>query len=389
MAKVEAMKKEASELLKIASESRKELRDLFSSAEKQHGEFTNSKDPSDHDFLQIALNLDRTKNILVLILSKLDSAATVDSRTSEEDEVIQAGPPDSQKILLDHLDRKLQSISHYFLLEEKELSGMEEEISGIITEVSQLATTIKTFTGTRRAQFLRYSEQSQQLFGVEVKLERVCFKLVGVSSTLENSEQSQLEEAKRLEAGENNKEVRLEEARLKVEDVEEDNDTERASDEKKSSTSTSDHQEGSLQTNLTVRQPSMVMEDTAEEVSSAPEEEDLHLPCSREDPNTEVSPSQLERSVITSAPASAPASSSSHCEQLRKVKQLQIENLKNNLGVYSSFSLSPGTYQNLNVFYVEGTPSKFWLSIDNRALTNFNYLIKVLSFVFSFSAPVN
>ena len=59
----------------------------------------------------------------------------------------------------------------------------------------------------------------------------------------------------------------------------------------------------------------------------------------------------------------------------------------NDLGVYSS-SLSPGLYQNLDVFYVEGTPNKFWLSIDNGALTEFNSLIKVRVFL-SISPSVN
>ena len=67
---------------------------------------------------------------------------------------------------------------------------------------------------------------------------------------------------------------------------------------------------------------------------------------------------------------------------------MQMENLKEDLGVYSSFSLSPGRYQTLNVFYVEGTPSQFWLNIDTLALTEFQSLIKVRTFfVFSFSLP--
>ena len=58
--------------------------------------------------------------------------------------------------------------------------------------------------------------------------------------------------------------------------------------------------------------------------------------------------------------------------------ELQIENLENDLGVYSSFSLSPGSYPSTNVFFVEGTPSKFWLSINHPALAEFHNLIKVL-----------
>ena len=344
-AKVEAMNKEASELMKIAAQSKKDICKLWSSAEKQHAEFTNSKD-SDQDFLQVALNLDKAKNCFVLLLSKSaeDSATTVVARYQEEQEnVIQAGPPDSQtqKILLNHLDGKLRSISQYFLAVEKELSGMEDKISGIITEVSQLAASIKNFTGTRADQFLRYSEESKQLFGLEVKLERVCFKLVGVSSMLENLEQSQLED---------NTEVRREES---SEDDEE-------------------NQENNRESGKTIRQSSMTSEDTS--LLSVLEEEELHLSSRSEDPNTEVSP------------VPAPAPSGSHSNQLREVIQHQIENFKKNLGAYSSFSLPLGCYQSLNVFYVEGTPSKFWLSIDTGALTEFNSLIKVRVFL-SFFAP--
>ena len=65
-------------------------------------------------------------------------------------------------------------------------------------------------------------------------------------------------------------------------------------------------------------------------------------------------------------------------EKLRELRKLQIENLKNDLGVYSSFSLSPGSYPSPNVLYVEGTPSRFWLTIDHPALAVFNTLINVL-----------
>ena len=64
----ESMKKEAVELLKITAQSCKEMEELQSSVEKQHEEYTASKDPSDEDFLQIAQSLDRTKNIMILIL---------------------------------------------------------------------------------------------------------------------------------------------------------------------------------------------------------------------------------------------------------------------------------------------------------------------------------
>ena len=138
------------------------------------------------------------------------------------------------------------------------------------------------------------------------------------------------------------------------------------SDKKKSSTSGSNHQKGSFVKNLTARQSSMTSEDT-----SGLEEE-------TQDPNTEVSPRQLERPITTSTP---PA-------WLREVIQMQMENLKEDLGVYSSFSLSPGRYQTLNVFYVEGTPSQFWLNIDTLALTEFNSLIKVQFFSLFFSVQL-
>ena len=66
----EILKKEAVELLKITAQSSKEIQELVSSVEKQHEEYTASKDPSDKDFLKIALNLDRTKNMMILILAK-------------------------------------------------------------------------------------------------------------------------------------------------------------------------------------------------------------------------------------------------------------------------------------------------------------------------------
>ena len=331
MARMETMKKEASELLKIAAQISMEIRELFISAEKQHREFTNSRDPSDQDFLKVSQNLDRTKNLLVLVLSKLseDNATIADARFSEdedEDDLL-----DSQKILLNHLDVKFWSSFKYIQEEEKELSGMEEEISRILTEVSQLAASIKTFTGTRRDQFSTYSQKSQQLFGVEVKLESLSFKLLGVSSTLEKSqlEEARKEEAKKVGAGE--------------EEV---------------------------------------------EVSSVPGEEEV-LSSRPEDPNTEVGPRQLESPVPIITPVPVPLPSASHSDQSREVTELQIENIKKDLGVYSSSSLPPGSYQALNVFYVTGTPSKFWLSIDNGVLTEFNSLIKVSSCLYYLFFPVN
>ena len=65
------MKKEASELLKMADQITKEIWKLFISAEKHHRKFTISRDHSDQDFLKVALNLDKTKNLLVLVLSKI------------------------------------------------------------------------------------------------------------------------------------------------------------------------------------------------------------------------------------------------------------------------------------------------------------------------------
>ena len=46
-ARMKTMKKEAAEFMKIAAQSREGMRELFCSAEKQHEEYTASKDPSD------------------------------------------------------------------------------------------------------------------------------------------------------------------------------------------------------------------------------------------------------------------------------------------------------------------------------------------------------
>ena len=55
--------------------------------------------------------------------------------------------------------------------------------------------------------------------------------------------------------------------------------------------------------------------------------------------------------------------------------------------VYSGFSLPPGSYPSLNVYYTEGTPSRFWLTISSKALGEFNSLIKVSSlFLFVFQS---
>ena len=390
-AKMEAMKKEASELLKIAAQSRKKIRELRSFAEKDYGEFTNSGDPSDEDFLKVALNLDRTKNLLVLSLSKSaeDSATIADTRSRysevEDDEVIQFDLhlSDSKKFLLNHLEKKLWSISQFFHAEEKIISGMEEKISRILSEVSQLAPSSKNFTGSRKDQFSTYSDKSQQLFGVEGKLERVGFKLVGVFSTLDKSqpEEARKEKAKKVKAEENNTEVRCEESRLKADPDLENNISEMTSASgNQKSTSELNQEKGGSQ--ISLAEDFRTSEDTVEDVSSALEEEEV-LSRSK-DPNTEVSPRWPEIPVSTIPPVPVPVPSAFHSDQLREVKELQIENIKKELGVYSSFSLSPGPYQALNVFYVDGTPSKFWLSIDNRALNEFNSLLKVFSCIFPF-----
>ena len=140
----------------------------------------------------------------------------------------------------------------------------------------------------------------------------------------------------------------------------------------KSLTSGLNIQEGSARTNLT--EEVSYLTSALEEVSS--------VPVSRpEDPKTEVSPRPLERPVATTTTTSAPVPVTVHStvqsQQMKKIRQLQVENLKKDLGVFGSFSLSPGSYSSFNVFFVEGTPSKFWLNIDNGALTEFNFLIKV------------
>ena len=365
-AKIETMKKEASELLKIAAQSRKEIQELLSSAEKRLGEFTVSKDPSDQDFFQIARYLDKTKNILVLILSKSAGDSVIAADASDyDDDIIKEVLPESHKILLKYLNKKLRSIFKYFLAEEWELAGIEEIISGIITELSKLATNLKNFTGTRKDQFSSYSEKSRELFEIEVKLESVGFRLVGVSSTMESLEKFNLEEDEKVEAVENNTEVGCEEAKKETNTI-----AERTSAEKSSS-----GEEGFALSSFTEEFSNLTSEDTAEEVSFAPEKEEV-LSSRQEDSNTEVSPRPLESPVATT-PVPVSVHSSVQSQQMKKIKQLQVENLKKDLSVFGSFSLSPGSYSSFNVFYVEGTSGKFWLSVDNGALTEFNFLIKV------------
>ena len=77
---MKALKKEAAELIKIASQSKEEIRKLLSSAEKQHEEYTTKNDPSDEDFLQIIQKLDWIKSVLVLIVVK----STEDSVVKED-----------------------------------------------------------------------------------------------------------------------------------------------------------------------------------------------------------------------------------------------------------------------------------------------------------------
>ena len=365
--KIETMKKEVSQLLQIAAQSRKQIQELLSSAEKRLGEFTNSKDPSDEDFIQVARYLDKTKNILVLILSKSagDRVTTTDASDKDDDDIIQVVLSDSQKILLNHLNRKLRSIFQHFEAEEKELSGIEEEISEIITEMSQLVASIKEFTGTRNDQFCSYSQKRRELFEVELRLENVGFRLLGVSSTMENLKKFHPEEVKKAEAVENSPELVCEEAEKEI-----------ITGGEKSLTSGLNIQEGSARTNLT--EEVSYLTSALEEVSSVPEMEE-GLSSRPEDPKTEVSPRPPERPVATTTTTSVPVPvhSSVQSQQMKKIKQLQVENLKKDLSVFGSFSLSPGSYSSFNVFYVEGTPGKFWLSIDNGALTEFNFLIKV------------
>ena len=365
--KIETMKKEVSQLLQIAAQSRKQIQELLSSAEKRLGEFTNSTDPSDEDFIQVARYLDKTKNILVLILSKSagDRVTTTDASVKDDDDIIQVVLSDSQKILLNHLNRKLRSIFQHFEAEEKELSGIEEEISEIITEMSQLVASIKEFTGTRNDQFCSYSQKRRELFRVELRLESVGFRLLGVSSTMENLKKFHPEEAKKTEAVENSPELVCEEAEKEI-----------ITGGEKSLTSGLNIQEGSARTNLT--EEVSYLTSALEEVSSVPEMEE-GLSSRPEDPKTEVSPRPPERPVATTTTTSVPVPvhSTVQSQQMKKIRQLQVENLKNDLGVFGSFSLSPGSYSSFNVFFVEGTPSKFWLNIDNGALTEFNFLIKV------------
>ena len=110
-------------------------------------------------------------------------------------------------------------------------------------------------------------------------------------------------------------------------------------------------------------------EDTVVEVRSEPEEEEV-LPAKSDHPNMEVRPVRSTTSQVQSA---------SNSEKLRELRELQVKNMKNDLGVYNSFSLPPRSYPSPNVFYVEGTPSKFWLSINNPAVSELNSLIKVFN----------
>ena len=139
-------------------------------------------------------------------------------------------------------------------------------------------------------------------------------------------------------------------------------------------------QDGSRSTSLSDLVSCMALENEFPdvEISSETELEEAHLFRS-EDPITEVSPRQRE-APISSTPSQVQGNvqSASSSLKLREVRKLQIENLENDLGVYSSFSLSPGSYPSTNVFFVEGTPGKFWLSINHPALAEFHNLIKVL-----------
>ena len=361
VARMKALKKEAAELRKIVSQSREEIQKLLSSVEL---EYTTIKDPSDEDFLQIAQKLDWIKSVLVLIVVKSTETSVVkeDVRAGEDD------TPHPERTLTSHLKQKLWRIFQYFKAGEKELDGMNEDISSINTQVSQLEASVKNFTGPRKDQFRSYSEKSTELFGLEVKLDSVSFRLGEVFSTLETLKKSQQEEIEKKNAEKNNNKTRGREENM--EDQESNIITERKGG-----------QDGSRSTSLTDLVSCMALEDEfpVVEFSSETELEEAHLFRS-EDPITEVSPRQTEAPISSSIPSQVQGNvqSASSSLKLREVRKLQIENLENDLGVYSSFSLSPGSYPSTNVFFVEGTPSKFWLSINHPALAEFHNLIKVL-----------
>ena len=105
---------------------------------------------------------------------------------------------------------------------------------------------------------------------------------------------------------------------------------------------------------LDIMVSSVALEDTVREVSSSPE-------------GLNTDPRSANQDV-------APVLSTSCSEiKLQLINQLMTE-----LGVYNTIPLPPGSHQSLHVFYVTGTPSRFWLSIDSPALEKFNKLIKVL-----------
>ena len=306
-ARIEAVKKKSAELSEVAAQSREDMQALLSSVEKQYKEYTASEDPSDEDFLQIAQKLDRTKSVLVLILSKStgDSVATVDAG-AREDDLTQDDQQHSDKTLLKHLNQKLCSIFKYFKAEEKKLADMKEEISRIITEVSQIAASVKNFTGTRKDQLRKYSVKNEELFGLEVKLESLRFKLLDAFSTLHNLEKFHLEETEKGNSVENNSRVRREEE--KVDDHENYIITEKSSSQK------STRHDGSLHSSLTDLVSSMALEDddTLVKARSEPEEEEV-LSAKLEHPNVDVRPVSCTTSQGQSA---------SNSEKLRELRDL-------------------------------------------------------------------
>ena len=62
--------------------------------------------------------------------------------------------------------------------------------------------------------------------------------------------------------------------------------------------------------------------------------------------------------------------------RLADLREVQMKEIKEELGCYSS-SLTVGSYPDLNVWYEGGSPERFWLRVNTRALQNMNSFIKV------------
>ena len=63
-------------------------------------------------------------------------------------------------------------------------------------------------------------------------------------------------------------------------------------------------------------------------------------------------------------------------DRLAVMREVKMKKIKKELGYYSS-SLTVGSYPDLNVWYEGGSPERFWLRVNTRALQTMNSFIKV------------